>query len=131
MMVVAAVALALTAGVLALRPEHHDASPRKVMVVNQSGFPIPRLDLIVLGETIPLRSIPAGATVTGTYPSHRGRFGRYDQFAVTADLADGRQLDAGFGFRSTGPDGYPVIRIGPGYRFTTSVGGGAPMGPRP
>jgi hypothetical protein len=131
MMVVAAVALALSAGVLALRPEKHDASPRKVIVVNQSGFPIPRLNLIVLGETIRLGSVPAGATVTGTYPSLRGRFGQYDQFEVTADLADGMQLDAGFGFRATGPDGYPVVLIGPGYGVTTSEGGGAPMGPRP
>jgi hypothetical protein len=118
----ALVAAALAAGVLALRP---DVSPRRLAVVNRSGRPIPRLDLTVSGETVTLRSVPAGATVTASYPSRRDQL---DQFAVTGSLADGSRLEAGFGFRVTSerPRGYPVFVVGHDGRMMISEGGGAP-----
>src|SRR4051794_36786581 len=101
----ALVAAVLAAGELALRP---DVRPRRLAVVNRSGRPIPRPDFTVSGQTITLRSIPAGATVTTSYPSGRGRF---DQFAVTGSLPDGNLLEAGFSFRVTRerPRDYPVF----------------------
>jgi hypothetical protein len=122
MVAVAIVAATLAVGVLAMRP---DVSPRRLAVVNRSGRPIPRLDFTVSGETVTLRSIPAGATVTAFYPSRRDQF---DQFAVTGSLADGYRLDAGFGFRVTSerPRGYPVFIVGQDDRMMISEGGGSP-----
>jgi hypothetical protein len=123
---VAMIAMALGAGTRLLWRKHPDVNLRKIVIVNQSGAPIPRLELTVLGETVTLRSIPAGATVAASYPSFFGRFGRYDQFVVAGSLASGMELNAGFGFRVMRSNTYPVVRISPSYQFVVSEGGGAP-----
>jgi hypothetical protein len=117
---VALAAAALAVRVLAMRP---DTSPRNLAVVNRSGRPIPRLDFIVSGQTVVLRSVPAGATVTATYLS---RPNQADRFAITGSLADGRQLEAGYSFPAThgSPRGHPVFIVGPDSRMTMSVGTG-------
>src|SRR4051794_28341781 len=73
MVALALIAANLAAGAFALRP---DVSPRRLAVVNRSGRPIPHLDLTVSGKSITLPSIPAGATVTASYPSRRDQFDR-------------------------------------------------------
>jgi hypothetical protein len=122
MIAVAVVTMALGAGMLLLPSMRLSVTFRKLVVVNQMGQPIPHLELTVLGETVILRSVPAGATVTASYPSLFGRFGQYDYFVAAGNLADGSQLDAGFRFPATGPNSYPTVLINPTLGFTVRRG---------